>query len=77
MVDLTPTDLWDPVTCDTCLSPDGQGTRLYLPGPDSVCPCDTLMCIVVDLTAGGADYYYAEAETNGRAFTKTLVSACP
>ncbi len=67
-------DLWSSETCATC-GIGGQGVRLYLPGPDSVCPCDTLMCIVVDLTAGGADYYYAE--THGQAFTKTLESACP
>ena len=41
----------------------GQGTRLYLPGDTSPCPCKAYMCIVVDLTLGGVDYYYAE--TNG------------
>ncbi len=72
--DASSTALWNAVTCSGC-SIGGQGVRLYLPGPDSVCTCgNTLMCIVVDLNGGvGTDYYYAV--TNGAAFT-TLAS-CP
>jgi hypothetical protein len=70
--DSSSTSLWNAVTCAGC-SIGGQGVRFYLPGPDSVCPCQTRMCIVVDLTAGGVDYYYAV--TDGAAFT-TLAS-CP
>ena len=47
--------LWNAGTCAGC-GIGGQGVRFYLPGPDSVCPCQTRMCIVVDLTAGGVDY---------------------
>jgi hypothetical protein len=69
------TALWNAGTCATC-GIGGKGVRFYLPGPDSVCPCQTLMCIVVDLTSppGGVDYYYAV--TVGAAFTKNLTS-CP
>ena len=71
------TALWNANTCATC-SIGGQGVRLYLPGPDSVCTCQTLLCIVVELSGGGGgvDYYYAAA--NGPSpFTDTLTSGCP
>ncbi len=71
--DASSTALWNANTCSGC-SIGGQGVRLYLPGATSSCPCKAYMCIAVDLSGGGVDYYYAE--TDGQPFTNSLVS-CP
>ncbi len=70
--------LWSSNTCALCTGVGGATTPpyyvLYLPGATSSCPCKAYMCIVVDLSGGGVDYYYAV--TDGAPFTKTLAS-CP
>ena len=70
------TALWNAGTCSGCITGGGQGVRLYLPGPDSVCTCQTLLCIVVELSGGGGGVVYYYAVTSGDPFTNTLAS-CP